>query len=139
MVTKRVLVVEDGPNMRTVLREFLERSGYVAAEAADGLAGVAQAESWHPHAILLDVRLPEIDGYEVCRRLKANPATKPIPVIVMTAFQNDALNRLAYEAGAMACVLKPFRLEVLLTVIQTAIAGAERRAKTIAKREGNPP
>jgi CheY-like chemotaxis protein len=139
MVQKRVLIVEDDADTRTALREFLERSGYLAAEAADGLAGLAQAESWHPHAILLDVRMPGLDGYEVCRRLKANPATKPIPVIVMTAFQDDALNRLAYEAGAMACILKPFRLEVLLTILQTAIAGAERRAKTIAKREGNPP
>ena len=107
--------------------------------AAEGLAGLAQAESWHPHAILLDVRLPGLDGYEVCRRLKANPATTPIPVIVMTAFQSDALDRRAYEAGALASILKPFRLEALLTIIQTAIAGAERRAKTIAKREGNPP
>lgn len=139
MVQKRVLIVEDDTDTRTALREFLERSGYLAAEAADGLAGLAQAESWHPHTILLDVRMPGLDGYEVCRRLKANPATKPIPVIVMTAFQDDALNRLAYEAGAMACILKPFRLEVLLTIIQTAIAGAERRAKSIAKREGNPP
>lgn len=139
MVQKRVLIIEDDADTRTALREFLERSGYLTAEAADGLGGLAQAESWHPHAILLDVRMPGLDGYEVCRRLKANPATKPIPVIVMTAFQDDALNRLAYEAGAMACILKPFRLEALLTIIQTAIAGAERRAKSTAKREGNPP
>ena len=139
MVQKRVLIVEDEANMRTVLREVLERSGYVAAEAADGLEGLAKAESWHPHAILLDIRMPDLDGYEVCRRLKANPATKPIPVIVMTAFQDDALNRLAYEVGTMACILKPFRLEALLSTIQTTIAGAERRAKTIARREGNPP
>jgi CheY-like chemotaxis protein len=139
MVQKRVLIVEDDADMRTALQAFLERSGYLSAEAADGRAGLAQAESWHPHAILLDVRMPGLDGYEVCRRLKANPATKPIPVIVVTAVQDDALNRLAYEAGAMACILKPFRLEALLTVIQTAIAGAERRAKPKARREGNPP
>jgi CheY-like chemotaxis protein len=139
MVKKRVLIVEDEAGMRTVLREFLERSGYLAAEAADGLAGLAQAESWHPHAILLDIRMPALDGYEVCRLLKANPATKPIPVIVVTAVQDDALNRLAYEAGAMACIVKPFRLEALLTVLQAAIAGAERRARPKARREGNPP
>jgi CheY-like chemotaxis protein len=139
MVKKRVLIVEDEAGMRTALREFLDRSGYLPADAADGLAGLAQAESWHPHAILLDVRMPGLDGYEVCRRLKANPATKPIPVIVVTAVEDDALNRLAYEAGAMACVLKPFRLEALLTIIQTAIAGAERGAKPKARREGSPP
>ena len=139
MVQKRVLIVEDDGDTRTALREFLERSGYLVADAADGLAGLAQAESWQPRAILLDVRMPGLNGYEVCRRLKANPTTKPIPVIVMTAFKDDALNRLAYEAGAMACILKPFRLEALLTMIGTAIAGAERRAKSIAKRESNPP
>jgi CheY-like chemotaxis protein len=138
MVQKRVLIVEDEANMRTALREILERSGYVAAEAADGLAGLANAESWHPHAILLDVRMPGLDGYEVCRRLKANPATRPIPVIVVTAVADAPVSRLAYEAGAAACILKPFRLEALVTVIQTTIAGAERRAKAIAKREGNP-
>jgi CheY-like chemotaxis protein len=139
MVKRRVLIVEDEADTRTALGEFLERSGYLAAEAADGLAGLAQAESWLPHAILLDVRMPGLDGYEVCRRLKANPATKPIPVIVVTAVQDDALNRLAYEVGAMACILKPFRLEALLTIIETAIAGAERRARPKARREGNPP
>ena len=133
---KRVLLVEDEAGTRTALREFLEGAGFLAAE---GLAGLAQAESWHPHAILLDIRMPALDGYEVCRLLKANPATKPIPVIVVTAVQDDALNRLAYEAGAMACIVKPFRLEALLTVLQAAIAGAERRARPKARREGNPP
>lgn len=138
MVQTRVLIAEDEANMRTVLREVLERSGYVVAEAADGLAGLAQAENWHPHAILLDIRMPDLDGYEGCRRLKANPATRPIPVIVVTAVVDAPVSRLAYEVGAAACVLKPFRLEALVTVIQTTIAGAERRAKVIAKREGNP-
>ena len=99
MLQKRVLIVEDEADTRSGLREFLERSGYVAAEAADGLAGLAQAESWHPHAILLDIRMPGLDGYEVCRRLKANPATKPIPVIVVTAVEDAPVSRLAYEAG----------------------------------------
>jgi CheY-like chemotaxis protein len=137
MAKKRVLIVEDEADTRTGIREILERSGYVAAEAADGAEGLAKAESLHPHVVLLDVRMPGLDGYEVCRRLKANPATKPIPVIFLTAVQDDALNRLAYEAGAVACILKPFRLEALVTVIQTAIAGAERHAKPKPKREGS--
>jgi CheY-like chemotaxis protein len=139
MATNRVLIIEDEADTRTALREMVERAGYVPAEAADGLDGLAQAESWHPHAILLDIRMPGLDGYEVCRRLKANPATQPIPVIVVTAVEDDALNRLAYEAGAMACLVKPFRQEALLSMIRAAIGGADRRAKTKAKREGNPP
>jgi CheY-like chemotaxis protein len=139
MTQKRVLIVEDDAATRSALREFLERSGYLAAEAADGLAGLAKAETWQPHAILLDIRMPGLDGFEVCRRLKANSTTRPIPVIVVTAVDNAPVSRLAYDAGAMACIGKPFRLEALLTMIQTTIAGSERRAKAIAKREGNPP
>src|SRR5512139_2450631 len=110
MGTKRVLIVEDEADTRRGLEEFLERHGYLALGAGDGLAGLAQAERWHPHAILLDIRMPGLDGYEVCRRLKANPATKPIPVIVMTAVLDGPVSRVAYEAGALACILKPFRL-----------------------------
>ena len=139
MATNRVLIIEDEADVRTGLRELLERAGYLPAEAADGLDGLAQAERWRPHVILLDIRMPGLDGYEVCRRLKANPATNPIPVIVVTAVEDDALNRLAYEAGAMACLVKPFRPEALLSMIRAAIGGADRRAKTKAKREGNPP
>jgi CheY-like chemotaxis protein len=136
MPKKRVLIVEDEVDTRAGLREILERAGYAPAEAADGPEGLAQAENLRPHAILLDVRMPGLDGYEVCRRLKANPTTKPIPVIFLTAVQDDTLNRLAYEAGAMACILKPFRLEALVTVIQAAIAGSERQAKAKVKRAG---
>lgn len=135
MAAKRVLVIEDDAGMRTALRECLKGAGYLVTEAADGLAGLAQAEGWQPHAILLDIRMPGLDGYEVCRRLKANAATQNIPVIVVTAVQNDPVSRRAYEVGAMACILKPFRLEALLSMIQTAIAGAERRATAKAKRE----
>jgi CheY-like chemotaxis protein len=138
MAQKCVLIVDDEADTRTALREMLQRSGYRPAEAADGQACLTQAESLHPHAILLDIRMPGLDGYEVCRRLQANPATKPIPVIVVTAVQDEALNRLAYEVGAMACILKPFRAEALLTMIQTAMAGAERQAKPKAKREAAP-
>jgi CheY-like chemotaxis protein len=137
MAKKRVLIVEDEADARAGIREILERAGYAPAEAADGLEGLAQAESLRPQAVLLDVRMPGLDGYEVCRRLKANPTTKPIPVIFLTAVQDDALNRLAYEAGAVACIPKPFRLEALVTVIQTAIAGAERQTKSKVKRGGS--
>jgi CheY-like chemotaxis protein len=132
---KRVLIIEDEADTRAALREMVERSGYEPAEAAEGLDGLVQAERWRPHVILLDIRMPDPDGYEVCRRLKANPATAAIPVIVVTAVEDDALNRLAYEAGAMACVVKPFRLEALLAIIRTAIAGT---TKAKAKRETKP-
>ncbi len=84
--------------------------------------------------------MPGLDGYEVCRRLKANPATNPIPVIVVTAVEDDALNRLGLRGGSHGVPREaPFRPEALLSMIRAAIGGADRRAKTKAKREGNPP
>ena len=139
MAKKVVLIVDDEAETRSAFREFLEQAGYAPVEAADGLEALAQAERRLPHAILLDIRMPELDGFEVCRRLKANPVTKAIPVIVVTAVQTDALNRLAYEVGALACIVKPVRLEALLAIIRTAIASTERRAQRKAKREGNLP
>jgi CheY-like chemotaxis protein len=137
MPKRRVLIVEDHPDTRAVIRELLETSGYVPTEAADGTEGLAQAERMHPEVILLDVRMPGLDGYEVCRRLKQNPATAAIPVIFITAAQDLTLNRLAYEAGGDACITKPFRTEALVATIEAAIANAERRAKPKRKGGGN--
>jgi len=134
MARKRVLIVDDEPNVRRVIRDVLERAGYEPAEAVDGPEGLAKAEDLHPDAIVLDVRIPGLDGYEVCRHLKANATTKHIPVIFLTAVEDPELNRLAYEAGAVACMTKPFRLEALMALIEAAFASAEREAKP--KEEG---
>jgi CheY-like chemotaxis protein len=137
MTRKRVLIVEDEADTRLALRELLARSGYMPAEAANGAEGLAKAEGLLTHVILLDVRMPGLDGYEVCRRLKENPATAAIPVIFLTAVQDATLNRLAYDAGGDACITKPFRTEALVATIEAAIANAERRAKPKKKAGGS--
>lgn len=130
MAKKRVLIVEDESDARTMIREMLAKSGYEPCEALDGTEGLAKAEALLPHVILLDVRMPGIDGYEVCQGLKENPVTKTIPVIFVTAVQDSELNRLAYKAGAVACLTKPFRHEALVAVIEAALASAERKTKS---------
>ncbi len=137
MAGKRVLIVDDEATLRTGLREFLEWSGYVPAEAADGTEGLAKAERLRPHVILLDVRMPGIDGLEVCRRLKANPKTRPIPVVILIGVEDDKEGRLAYAAGAVACLSKPFRLNALVAVIEAAIASAARQANPPAESGRN--
>ncbi len=139
MAKKGVLLVEDDADTRTSVRGLLERSGYTYADAADGTEGLAQAERAHPDVILLDILLPGLDGYDVCRRLKENPATAAIPVIFLTAVRDNALNQLAYDAGGAACITKPFRTEALVAVIEAAIATVERRAKPKRKVGGDRP
>ncbi len=129
MARRRVLIVDDEASSRALIRDYLEMAGYEATEAVDGTEGLAKAESQRPDIILLDVRMPGLDGYEVCQGLKENPDTQHIPVIFVTVVEDAALNRLAFQVGAVACITKPFRREALLALIEATLAGAERRAE----------
>lgn len=130
-----ILVVDDMPANRKLLADLLVLKGYQVVTAASGEEALAKVDAVKPDLVLLDIVMPGLNGYEVCRRLKENPATQPIPVIVVTAVLDEPVSRRAYEAGAVACILKPIRWEALLAMIQAGIAGAERRAKAKAKRE----
>ncbi len=138
MPAKRILIVEDDQSLQQALREMLGLLGYEVLEAVDGAQGLARAATLQPDVILLDVRMPGMDGYEVCRRLKGDLATSAIPVVFLTAVEDRALNRLAYEAGAVACVTKPFRREALLAVIEAALASAWRQASHSSGSESPP-
>ncbi len=92
---KRLRIVEDETETRAGIRDLLKTAGYEPAEVTDGPDGLDKAEKLRPDLILLDVRMPGPDGYEVCQGLKANPETTHIPAAVA----DDDLNRLAYAAG----------------------------------------
>ncbi len=130
---KRVLIVDDNASVRAAIREILHIAGYETSEATDGTEGLARAERLRPDVVLLDVWMWGLDGFEVCRRLKANPATRHIPVVFLTGVEDDMLYSRAEEAGAVACMLKPFHLETFLAVIQAALAKAESQPR--ANRE----
>lgn len=130
MATARILVVDDDRLIRQMVRDMLEIAEFAVGEAVDGADGLVQAAAFHPDVILLDLMMPDMDGYAVCRRLKADPATRAIPVIFLTASANLKLNREAYAAGAVACLTKPFRREALLAVVNTTLQGLEHREKT---------
>ena len=132
-----MLIVDDEAESRDLIREIVESSGYAAAEAVDGTDGLAQAQRIHPDVILLDVRMPGLDGYEVCRGLKENPETMTIPVIFVTGVQDAPLNHLAFQVGGVACLTKPLRREALVAVIEAVLASVERQAKPRAQGGGN--
>ena len=127
MAKARVLVVDDEPSFRRLIRDMLERANCDVEDVGDGLDGLAKAAALQPDVILLDLMMPAVDGYEVCRRLKTLPATRTIPVIFLTASRDLRLNREAYTAGAAACLTKPFRNEALLAVLHATLTAGRRK------------
>jgi two-component system, cell cycle response regulator DivK len=115
---QKILIVEDNSDCRELLALVLRRSGYEIAEAATGLAAIEQAAATHPDLILMDLGLPGITGDEATARLKADPATKDIPVIVNTAFHKGTLVDRAIAVGAAEILHKPISFEALREVVR---------------------
>lgn len=112
-----ILVVDDTPENLRLLSQMLSLRGYKAVSASDGPMAIECARSTHPDLILLDVSMPDMDGYEVCRRLKQEPNTRTIPVIFLSALAevNDKIR--AFNAGGVDYVTKPFQpLEVFARI-----------------------
>ena len=115
---KRILVIEDQEDNRAILRDLLTAAGFEYLEAVNGLAGVAAAERERPDLILMDIQLPEIDGYEATRRIKANPALNAIPVIAVTSYALSGDEAKARAAGCDDYVTKPFSPRQLLAKVR---------------------
>jgi two-component system cell cycle response regulator DivK len=117
-MSKRVLMIEDHEDNRRILRDLLTSNGYDVIEADNGVDGVNAAENFLPDLILMDIQLPGIDGYEATRRIRANPETRKIPIIVMTSYALSGDDMKALEAGCDAYVAKPFSPRVILLKIR---------------------
>ena len=113
----RVLVVDDDHRFAAFLRELLELNGVTAAIAFDGFAAGRMVESFKPNAVLLDLRMPGLDGFAVCRQLKTSPATAQIRVIAMTGYAPVDSRAAIVEAGAEVCLAKPFSNAQLLGLL----------------------
>lgn len=124
-MSKRILVVEDHEDNRRILRDLLSSAGYEMLVAETGLDGVAMAGQHRPDLILMDIQLPEIDGYEATRRIKADPALSSIPIIAVTSYALSGDDRIALEAGCSAYVTKPFSPRQLLAKIKEQLALAD--------------
>ena len=117
-MSKRILVVDDQEDLRGVLRDLLAGSGYTVIEAADGEAGVTKAKSERPDLILMDIQMPVIDGYEAIRRIKLQPALKPIPIVAVSSFAMKGDEEKARSAGCDHYVTKPYSPMQLLRLIR---------------------
>ncbi len=117
-MSKRILVVEDQEDNRKIIRDLLLARGYAMLEATTGDEGLALAERERPDLILMDIQLPGLDGYEVTRRIKANPQLAHIPIIAVTSYALSGDDQKAFEAGCNGYVTKPFSPRQLLAKIK---------------------
>lgn len=117
MTTNTIMVVEDDEDIRQLLTYNLEAAGYKAVGAADGGQALARIRRQPPDLLLLDLMLPGMDGFEICRELKKHPETAKIPVIILTARGEEVDRIVGLELGADDYVVKPFSpREILLRV-----------------------
>ena len=108
MDAKRILVVDDEARVREMIEFRLRQFGYEVLQAANGRDALAMASQEKPDLVLLDVMMPELDGFQVCRRLKQGEATRDIPVVMLTAKAEAKDVTRAFNSGAVDYVVKPY-------------------------------
>jgi CheY-like chemotaxis protein len=104
----KLLLAEDEPDVQLIARLSLKKAGFTVVTVGNGLEVLQRVVEERPDVILLDWMMPDMDGYETCRRLKADPATSSIPVIFLTARVQEAELARAMALGAVGCIGKPF-------------------------------
>ena len=117
-----VLVVDDDPVIQGLLRVNFEMEGYEVVVAGDGVEGLERARSEQPDVVILDVMMPRMDGLEVARALKADPATATIPILLLSAKAQEVDVRAGGATGADAYVTKPFDPLELLKRVEALIS-----------------
>ncbi len=117
-MSKMILVVEDQEDNRQILRDLLGNAGYAMQEAENGEEALSAVAKQRPDLILMDIQLPILDGYEATRRLKADPGTRGIPIIVVTSYALSGDETKARESGCDAYVTKPYSPRALLAKIR---------------------
>jgi CheY-like chemotaxis protein len=115
-IKKKVLIVDDEPNVRRLLRSILGKT-FEVFESEDGMQAIEMANSQKPDVVLMDMMMPKMDGLTACHMIKNDPATKAIPVIMVTAIGFELNVKLSQQMGASGYVTKPFSSEELLAKI----------------------
>ena len=117
-MSKTILYVEDNEFNRKIVRQLLAPTTYRLVEAVDGEQGVAAALADPPDLVLLDIQLPKLSGIDATRRLRSDPRTAAIPIVVVTSFALGGDDRRALDAGATAYLAKPYSPRAMLELIR---------------------
>ncbi len=129
-----ILIVDDTPANLSLLSGMLLERGYIVKVATHGRRALAIAEAARPDLVMLDITMPEMDGYEVCRALKARPETRDVPVLFLSALDDVADKLQAFRAGGVDYVTKPFQVEEVLARVETQVRLA-RLQRALEDRE----
>ena len=128
MAKPKILIVEDDPDISELIHFNLEKAGYQTVRAEDGEQALRLTQKHQPDLILLDLLLPGLNGLEVCRRLKRDPAVQHIPIMMVTA-KGDEMDRVVgLELGADDYVVKPFSIREIILRIQKLLDRREKQA-----------
>src|SRR5690349_18481686 len=124
----RILIVDDEPDLVSVLRFGLEVEGFEVLEANDGEQGLAMAREQSPDLMVLDLMLPRMDGYKVCRALKFDERYRRMPIFILSARSGETDRRLALELGADEFHSKPYNMRDLIARVRARIESAKGRS-----------
>ena len=130
MDQQQVLVVEDEPDIRDLIVLHLAREGFRCRTAADGGDALREVRASHPDLVILDLMLPGLNGLEVCRRLRSEPATASLPIIMLTAKTDEVDRVVGLEVGADDYVVKPFSPKELVARVRAVLRRAHPPAAT---------
>ncbi|MEW6101254.1 MAG: response regulator [Candidatus Omnitrophota bacterium] len=121
MIKKKILFIEDEPDQVMMIQIRLEASGLEMICASDGQEGLLKAKKENPDLILLDLLLPKMNGYEVCKELKQDSLTRKIPIIIITGSGTKDIEEKCLAAGADACIKKPYDSKELVARIKSLL------------------
>ncbi len=119
---EKIMIVDDDPSIVRLMQYFLENNGYETIIAGNGLQALKKAENENPSLILLDLMLPGVDGFEVCHRLRLNPVTSDIPVLMLSAKDDETDKNEALKVGANGYITKPVKGPGLIERVQELLS-----------------
>jgi DNA-binding response OmpR family regulator len=139
----RVLVVDDEQDTLNLLRTILEISGYVPILTLNSVDAVSLAEVEKPDIVLLDIMMPKLDGFTLCKMMRANATTRSLPIIFVTAYEALDIEERRVEAGANKVINKPINMEILVAaideVLNTPASPAEKPSAAESPTLADPP
>ena len=122
-ISKKILIVEDDPSFSRAINHIVEKEGYEVITASNGMTGLRMAKEESPDLLILDVMLPGLDGFEICSRLRQDPPTTKLPIIMLSAKGQEADKTTGLKVGANEYLTKPVDRALLMEKVSSLLAG----------------